>query len=110
MNGQGARLSTLTEHVWGCRPVSDAVWRKRRQKLKRALLEEVGQLSGWAVAPDAQRRGVWHISRPKRIDKNDDFYFPTPSERKAFYDSIQESRRSDRMIMEEEYRLVQKRM
>lgn len=110
MNGRGARLSTLAEHVWGRRPASDAVWRKRRQALKRALLEELGQLDGWVAAPDAQRRGVWNISRPKPIAQNDDFYFPTPSEQRAFYDSIQESRRSDRTVMEEEYRLVQKRL
>lgn len=108
MKGQGARLSTLAEHVWGRRPASDAVWRKRRQMLKRALLDEVGQLDGWVATPNPERRGIWHISRPKQIVRNDDFYFPTPSEQKAFYESIQESRRSDRVIMEEEYRLAQK--
>ena len=109
MTGQGARLQTLAQHVWGRRPVSDAVWRKRREKLKRALLDEVGQLDGWAVAPDAHRRGVWHISRPKQIENTTDYYFPTPSEEQAFRDSIHESRRPHRVVCEEEYRQLQKR-
>ena len=109
MAGKGASLRTLAAHVWGKRPASDAVWRKRREKLKRALLEEVGQLDGWAISSDAQRRGVWHISRPKQIENVDDYYFPTPSEQQAFMDSIHESRSSDRMICEEEYRQIQKR-
>lgn len=110
MNGQGAYLCTLTKHVWGPRPASDEVWRKRRQLLKHALLEEVGRLDGWVAAPDAQRRGVWHISRPKWRAQSNEFYFPTPSELDAFHDSIHESRRSNRTIMREEYRYIQKRL
>lgn len=110
MRGQGARLSTLTEHVWGRRPASDAVWRKRRQMLKHVLLEEIGQLDGWVAAPNARRRGVWHISRPKQIANTTEAYFPTPSEEDAFHDSIHESRRSNRSIMKEEYHLTQKRL
>lgn len=80
MAGKGASLQTLAQHVWGRRPASDGVWRKRREKLKKALLEEVGQLNGWAVAADDRRRGIWHISRPKQTPNTNDFYFPTPSE------------------------------
>ena len=109
MAGKGASLHTLAQHVWGRRPASDPVWRKRRAKLKRALLDELGQLNGWAISPDMQRRGVWHISRPKQIENTTDYYFPTPSEEQAFRDSIHESRRSHRMYSQEEYRRLQER-
>lgn len=109
MAGKGASLNTLTAHVWGRRPASDAVWRKRRTMLKKALQEEVGQLKGWGVVPDDRRRGVWHISRPKQIPNTNDSYFPTPSEQEAFMESIQESRRSERSTFETEIQLVHKK-
>jgi len=108
MARRGASLQTLAQHVWGRRPASDPVWRKRREKLKRALLDEVGQLDGWVVAPDAQRRGIWHISRPKQVENTTDGYFPTPSEAQAFEESIHESRRPNREIWQEEYQKLQK--
>ena len=102
MAGRGASLSTLAAHVWGRRPASDAVWRKRRTMLKKALQEEVGQLPGWGVVPDDNRRAVWHISRPKQLLNTDDFYFPTPSEHRRFMEGVQESRRSERSAFEDE--------
>lgn len=108
MAGRGASLNTLAAHVWGRRPASDEVWRKRREKLKRALLDEVGRLGGWGVVPDESRRGVWHISRPKQTQNTTDFYFPTPSEEQAFNDSMQESRRSHKSLFKQEILPIQK--
>jgi hypothetical protein len=102
MAGRGASLNTLASHVWGRRPASDAVWRKRRTMLKKALHDEVGQLPGWGVVPDDHRRGVWHISRPKQAQNTNDFYLPTPSEHRRFMEGIQEGRRSERSSFEDE--------
>jgi hypothetical protein len=109
MAGKGASLNTLASHVWGRRPASDAVWRKRRSDLKKALLGEVGKLEGWGVVQDVERRGIWHISRPKQIRNRDDFYLPTPAEHERFMESIHDGRRSGRSVFEAELPTVQRR-
>lgn len=109
MAGKGGSLDTLASHVWGRRPASDAVWRKRRTMLKKALQDEVGRLDGWGVVPDDRRRGVWHISRPKQTPNGNDFYFPTPSEHERFMEGIQEGRRSARAVFEADLPPIQKR-
>lgn len=104
MVGNGAKLDTLAAHVWGRRPASDGVWRKRRQLLKQALLQEVGRLPGWAIVRNEERRDVWHISRPQQAPNDTESYFPTPSEMASFNDSIHESRVSSRWYAVEEFR------
>lgn len=65
MNGQGAGLDTLARHIWGKRPVSESVKRKRRFELRKAI-EEVGRLPGWSSSVDG--KNVARFTRPKDID------------------------------------------
>lgn len=96
MAGRGAKVETLAKHVWGNRPASDRSLRNRHSILKRALLSEVGQLDGWIVAEATNRHDTLIVSRPKQIQRANDFYLPTPSEHAEFMAEIQESASSPR--------------
>jgi len=102
MSGRGAKLQTLAGHVWGDRPAPDGAWRNRSSILKRAMLDEVGKLDGWAIAENERRRGLFHISRPRQIRGTNDFHLPTPAENAQFMSSINESRRSSKSVFEDE--------
>lgn len=65
MNGQGAKLDTLSRHVWGVRPVSADVVRYRRAQLRQAI-REINELPGWVASVDD--KGTARFSRPVSIE------------------------------------------
>ena len=88
MDGQGAKIDTLARHIWGKRPASADVIRKRRVELRKAI-NEVGSLSGWVANVD--KNGLAKFSRPKEINADlpgDDAEKAERSDRffNAFYD------------------------
>ncbi len=67
MAGRGAEIDTLIRHVWGNRPCSHDVTKKRRSRIKEALYE-IGKLDGWAFRLQGTHA---FISRPKEFFKLD---------------------------------------
>lgn len=106
MAGKGAKVQTLAKHVWGNRPASDSVWRNRCLAFKRAMVQEIGTLDGWAVTETRNRHGMLNVSRPRQMPRTNDSYFPTPSENADFMDSIHEGRTSPRLYFKEEVKKI----
>jgi hypothetical protein len=63
MAGRGAEIDTLIRHVWGNRPCSHDVIKKRRSRIKEAL-NEIGKLNGWVYRLEGSHA---FISRPKEL-------------------------------------------
>lgn len=63
MAGRGAEIDTLIKHVWGNRPCSNEVIKKRRTRIKKAL-NEIGKLDGWIYRLQGTHA---FISRPKEL-------------------------------------------
>jgi len=70
MAGRGAEIDTLIKHVWGKKPASEDVMKKRRYRVRQAL-EEINKIDGWVCIIKGSHT---YISRPKELtwgDKND---------------------------------------
>lgn len=74
MAGRGAEIDTLVKHVWGNRPCSLDVQRKRRSRIREALVE-VNKLEGWTASVVGTHA---FISRPKLLERASSI--PTPGE------------------------------
>jgi hypothetical protein len=67
MAGRGAKIDTLIKHVWGTRPCSDDVLKKRRGRILEALCK-IGNLPSWVCRIEGTHA---FITRLKEI-RNDD--------------------------------------
>jgi hypothetical protein len=73
MAGHGAEVDTLVQHVWGNRPYSADTLRKRRGRIREALVA-INDLRGWTTSVEGNHA---FISRPKLLERGGD---PTPGE------------------------------
>lgn len=73
MAGRGAEVDTLIKHVWGTRPCSPEVQRKRRGRVREALAA-IDKLQGWTASVEGTHA---FVSRPKLLERANS---PTPGE------------------------------